>query len=208
MTSRLLILKWEFIFLLKTSLLYHFATLETFFLASHAICVIWFLQMLIWLCFLVCFCLFFSTSLCLHHLLTAPHKTKRQLTNCDFFVAGPPLGIMPNGCCAKRVTPSPNAMEVCQGVQVTFTTPWMQALLLKEDTSNLFLLSNKERLIWREEGANNAERRIPYNKQTKKQTKHTATGCQSGLRRCSWICGCPCCWCGLLVFCPCLWLLS
>lgn len=156
---------------------------------------------------LLLFC-FFSASLCLHHLLTAPHKTKRQLTNCDFFVAGPPLGIMPNGCCAKRVTPSPNAMEVCQGVQVTFTTPWMQALLLKEDTSNLFLLSNKERLIWREEGANNAERRIPYNKQTKKQTKHTATGCQSGLRRCSWICGCPCCWCGLLVFCPCLWLLS
>lgn len=57
------------------------------------------------------------------HLLTAPHKTKRQLTNCDCSLIGLPLGITPNGCCAECLTPSPTAMEACQAMQVTFIAP-------------------------------------------------------------------------------------
>lgn len=91
------------------------------------------------------------TLLFLPHLLTTPHKTKSKLTNCDRSLIGLPLGITPNGCCAERLTPSPTAMEACQAMQVTFIAPWMQALPLKEDTSNLFLLSKKELLIWIEE---------------------------------------------------------
>lgn len=137
---------------------------------------------------------------------TAPHKTKRRLTNCDCSLIGLPLGITPNGCCAERLaSPPPTAMEACQAMQVTFITPWMRALPFKEDTSNLFLLSKKELLIWREEEGGQDTKREECHK-ADKHRKHAPTGCQSGLRRCSWICGCSCCWCGLLVFPACLWL--
>lgn len=64
------------------------------------------------------------------------------------------------------------------------------------------------RSCWSEQRSWKQKRRIAWNKQTNKQTKHATTRCQSGLRRCSWICGCPCWWCGLLVFPMYLWLPS
>lgn len=137
--------------------------------------------------------------------LTSPHKTESKLTNCDCFLVGPPLGITPNGCCAVRLIPSPTAMEACQAMQVTFITPWMRAPPLKEDTSNLFLLSKKELLIWAEELEAGEKSCVKNNKQTTNgRTEHATTRCQSGRRRRSWIGGCPCWWCGLLVFpaCP------
>lgn len=110
---------------------------------------------------------------------------------------------MPNGCCAVRLTPSPTAMEACQAMQVTFITPWTQASTLKEDTSNLFLLSKKELLIWAEELETKEKNCVKPTSRLNTQWR-----CQSGLRRCSWICGCPCWWCGLLVFPMYLWLPS